>query len=84
MNTAAQLAFVLLGEAYADLARSLLKIDEEPARELLRSVELRAQRKLDSFHEHDADATSDRELMNHAAQPVLVVLRGSHAAALQG
>ena len=81
-STAAQLAFVILGEAYSELAQALRKIDDEPARELLKTVEVRAQLKMEMFNVGAAESSGDRELVSQAAQPVSLLLRSAHMTAL--
>ena len=71
-------AFNLLREAYFDLAHTLLRIEEEPARELLRSVEQRTALKLTNF---DAlESASDAEILAMAGPSVCAVLKDAQEA----
>ena len=80
-SDAAKVAFVMLSEAYMDLAQTLLRIEEEPARELLRGIEQRAALKLDSVETDGADPIADIETVALAAVPFRAVLREALVAA---
>ncbi|GJE33469.1 hypothetical protein [Methylobacterium oxalidis] len=74
-GAAARISFDLLREAYIDLAHRLLSIEEEPARELLRSVEQRAVLKISTLCDSEAVLMPNPEVLAAAAAPVCAVLR---------
>jgi hypothetical protein len=74
-EAAARLAFSLMRSAYLDLAQALLRIDEEPARELLQTVENRIAYRLGSAGAVEADGTLQETAIAIAAGRVQTVLR---------
>ncbi|MGU3537355.1 hypothetical protein [Methylobacterium sp. A54F] len=79
-DAAAKVAFDLLREAYLDLAQMLLRIEEEPARELLKNVEQLTSLKLSCLDHASLAGTAEQAAVAMAAQPVQDVLRAAHAA----
>ena len=75
-EAATRFAFSLLRSAYLDLAQALLRIDEEPARELLEAVENRIVFRLGALAADDH--VGDAALMVAAGQ-VRSVLRDAQA-----
>lgn len=74
-EAATRLAFSLMRQAYLDLARSLRSIEEEPACELLQSVENRLQYRLDGSGQSDSRNSSHHEAIASASWRVRRVLR---------
>ncbi len=77
----ARVAFSLLRDAYMDLAQTLLRIEEEPARELLRGVEQRTSLRLVTADGETASEGPGSGTFAKAAEPVCAVLRAAQAAA---
>lgn len=78
-EAAARFAFSLLRSAYLDLAQALLRIDEEPARELLEAVEHRIVFRLGTLAADDADGRVGEAALVVAAGQVRSVLRDAQA-----
>lgn len=74
-ETATRFAFSLLRSAYLDLAQSLLRIDEEPARALLEAVEHRITYRLGALAQTDPDDIPEQPALAVAAAQVQAVLR---------
>ena len=71
-EAATRFAYSLMRSAYLDLAQTLLRIDAEPARELLQAVEHRIAYRLGSLATDDVAGES---ALNVAAGQVRAVLR---------
>ncbi len=74
-EAATRLAFSLMRRAYLDLARSLRSIEDEPACELLRSIENRLKDRLDGSQQSGSEDPSRRDAMMSASRRVRRVLR---------
>ncbi|MEL6063445.1 MULTISPECIES: hypothetical protein [unclassified Methylobacterium] len=74
-EAATRFAFSLLRSAYLDLAQTLLRIEAEPARELLQAVEHRIVYRLGSLARTDPDAVPEETALSVAAGQVRAVLR---------
>ena len=74
-EAATRFAFSLLRSAYLDLAQTLLRIDAEPARELLQAVEHRIAYRLGSLATDDPDGAPQETALAAAAGQVRSVLR---------
>jgi hypothetical protein len=79
-EAATRFAFSLLRSAYLDLAEMLLRIDRDPARELLQAVEHRIAYRLGSLATEEADGTPEGSALAVAAGQVQAVLRDAQAA----
>ncbi|AWN39972.1 hypothetical protein [Methylobacterium durans] len=69
-----QIAFSLLSDAYADLARTLIEIEEEAARQLLQNVQQRAALHCSQVQEADTDSAIRTQILSAAADQVQAVL----------
>ena len=69
-----QLAFSLLSDAYADLARTLIEIEDEAARQLLKNVQQRAALHCSQVQEADNDSEIRTDILAAAADQVQAVL----------
>lgn len=69
-----QIAFSLLSDAYAELARTLIGIEEEPARQLLKDVQQKAALQYSRALEADNDSETKTEILAAAADKVQAVL----------
>ncbi|GJE09752.1 MULTISPECIES: hypothetical protein [Methylobacterium] len=78
-EAATRFAFSLLRSAYLDLAQTLLRIDAEPARELLQAVEHRITYRLGSLATDGADGLAGETTLAAAAGQVRAVLRDAQA-----
>jgi hypothetical protein len=78
-EAATRFAFSLLRSAYLDLAQTLLRIDAEPAREVLQAVEHRIAYRLGSLASSDADGRVEDSALAIAAGQVRSVLREAQA-----
>lgn len=79
-DAATTMTFGLMRDAYLDLAQTLLRIEEVPARELLHAIEQRAALRLTSL-EHDVlKDPHEQTVLAMAAGPVLAVLREAQEA----
>jgi hypothetical protein len=74
-EAATRFAFSLLRSAYLDLAQTLLRIDAEPARELLQAVEHRITYRLGSLATDHGDGRVEETALALAAGQVRAVLR---------
>jgi hypothetical protein len=74
-EAAARLAFSLMRGAYLDLAQTLLRIEEEPARELLQGVEHRIAYRLGHLGQDLPDEAPQQTAIAMAAGRVRAVLR---------
>lgn len=74
-ETATRFAFSLLRSAYLDLAQTLLRLEEEPARALLESVEHRIAYRLGALAQTNPDAVPEQPALAVAAGQVQAVLR---------
>lgn len=74
-EAATRFAFSLLRSAYLDLAQTLLRIEAEPARELLQAVEHRIAYRLGSLAQDAADGGPQETALAVAAGQVRAVLR---------
>ncbi|MCJ2053170.1 hypothetical protein [Methylobacterium sp. J-070] len=79
-DTATRFAFSLLRSAYLDLAQTLLRIDADPARELLQAVEHRIAYRLGALATDEVDGTEKETALARAAGQVQTVLRDAQAA----
>ncbi|MCJ2017809.1 hypothetical protein MKK84_10305 [Methylobacterium sp. E-065] len=77
-EAATRFAFSLLRSAYLDLAQTLLRIEAEPARELLQGVEHRIAYRLGSLARIESDAVPGETALAVAAGQVQAVLRDAH------
>ncbi|AWN40277.1 hypothetical protein [Methylobacterium durans] len=69
-----QIAFSLLSNAYTELARTLIGIEEEPARQLLKAVQQKAALHSSQALEADNDSEIRTEILAAAADKVQAVL----------
>ncbi|MBE7196884.1 MAG: hypothetical protein INR70_03660 [Parafilimonas terrae] len=74
-EAATRFAFSLLRSAYLDLAQTLLRIEAEPARELLQAVEHRVVYRLGALAQTDPDIIPQETALAAAAGQVQAVLR---------
>jgi|GraSoiStandDraft_9_1057307.scaffolds.fasta_scaffold1008449_1 hypothetical protein len=74
-EAATRFAFSLLRSAYLDLAQTLLRIEAEPARELLQAVEHRIAYRLGSLAQDESDGAPQETALAVAAGQVRAVLR---------
>ena len=74
-EAATRFAFSLLRSAYLDLAQTLVRIDAEPARELLQAVEHRIVDRLGALAKDDVDGLVGETALSVAAGQVRAVLR---------
>lgn len=77
-EAATRFAFSLLRSAYLDLAHTLLRIEAEPARELLQSVEHRIAYRLGSLAQTGPNASGENTPLAKAAGQVQAVLRHAY------
>lgn len=77
-EAAARLAFSLMRGAYLDLAQTLLRIEEGPARELLQGVENRIVFRLGHLGRGLPDGAPQQTAIASAAGRVRAVLREAH------
>ncbi|SDM57255.1 hypothetical protein SAMN05216360_102477 [Methylobacterium phyllostachyos] len=78
-EAATRFAFSLLRSAYLDLAQTLLRIEAEPARELLQGVEHRIAYRLGSLGQGDVEGHLQASALAAAAGQVQAVLRDAQA-----
>ncbi|QGY03008.1 hypothetical protein MMSR116_14790 [Methylobacterium mesophilicum SR1.6/6] len=78
-EAATRFAFSLLRSAYLDLAQTLLRIDADPARELLQAVEHRIAYRLGSLAADHGDGRVEDSALALAAGQVRAVLREAQA-----
>ncbi|MER2266452.1 hypothetical protein [Methylobacterium oxalidis] len=69
-----QVAFSLLSDAYADLARTLIEIEDEAARQLLKNVQQRAALHCSQAQEAETNSEIRTEILTAAAHQVQAVL----------
>ena len=74
-EAATRFAFSLLRSAYLDLAQTLVRIDAEPARELLQAVEHRIADRLGALARDDINGLAGETALSAAAGQVRAVLR---------
>ena len=79
-DTAATMTFGLLRDAYLDLAQTLLRIEEVPARDLLQAIEKRATLRLTTLEGEILTDPLEQTALAIAAAPVLAVLREAQEA----
>ena len=79
-EAATRLAFSLMRSAYLDLAQHLLRIEAEPARELLQAVENRIAYRLGSLAQASPNEASQESALTIAAGQVRSVLREAQGA----
>lgn len=78
-EAATRFAFSLLRSAYLDLAQTLIRIEEEPARALLQAVENRIVYRLGNLAADDPENLPQANALAVAAGQVQAILRDAQA-----